>query len=169
MHRSGANLRSSDYQPSTLPMRHCYLIPNSILRVFIQMFPLLVLLVASMLLLWSMMLLASMQLKVFLLLSALLLLASMLLSLLMLLLAPMYLLVFLRLLALLLLALLHYECCSMMSLLLLFFPTPCRKSLPDSSGPWKEAFCIPHCREILVPGARQGLPPEARLLWHGGM
>ncbi len=63
------------------------------------------------------MLLASMLLKVFLLLSALLLLASMLLSLLMLLLAPMHLLVFLRLLALLLLAFLHYECCSMMSLL----------------------------------------------------
>ncbi len=61
------------------------------------------------------------------------------------------------------LALLHYECCSMMSLLLLFFPSPCRKSLR------KEAFCILQCREILVPGARQGLPPEARLLWHGGM
>ncbi len=28
MHRSGANLRSSDYQPSTLPMRHCYLISD---------------------------------------------------------------------------------------------------------------------------------------------
>ena len=28
MHRSGANLRSSDYQPSTLLMRHCYLVPN---------------------------------------------------------------------------------------------------------------------------------------------
>jgi hypothetical protein len=64
----------------------------SILRVFMQMFPLLVLLVASMLLLWSMMLLASMLLKVFLLLLALLLVASMLLSLLMLFLAPMYLL-----------------------------------------------------------------------------
>jgi hypothetical protein len=49
-----------------------------ILRVFMQMFPLLVLLVASMLLPWCMMLLASMLLKVFLLLSALLLLASML-------------------------------------------------------------------------------------------
>ncbi len=104
-----------------------------------------------------------MLLKVFFLLSAPLLLANMLLSLLMLLLAPMHLLVFLRLLALLLLALLHYECYSMMSLLLLFFPSPCRKSLPDSSGPWKEVFCIPQCREFLVPGARQGLPPEARL------
>ncbi len=26
MHRSGANLQSSDYQPNTLPMRHCYLV-----------------------------------------------------------------------------------------------------------------------------------------------
>jgi hypothetical protein len=150
-------------------MRHCSHVHNYNFKIFIQMFPLLVLLVASMLLPWCMMLLASMLLKVFLLLSALLLLASMLLSLLMLLLAPMYLLVFLRLLDLLLLALLHYECCSMMSLLLLFFPSPCRKSLPDSSGPRKEVFCILQCREILVPGARQGLPPEARLLWHGGM
>ena len=54
---------------------------------------------------------------------ALLVLTSLLVSLLMLLLAPMYLLVFLRLLALLFLALLHYECCSMMSLLLLFSRT----------------------------------------------
>jgi hypothetical protein len=107
--------------------------------------------------------------QVFLLLSSLLLLASMLLSLLMLFLAPMHLLVFLRLLALLLLALLHYECCSMMSLLLLFFLSPCRKSLVNSLAPWKEAFYIPQCRGILVPGARQGLHPEARLLWHGGM
>jgi hypothetical protein len=108
-------------------------------------------------------------LQVFLPLSALLLLASMLLSLLMLLLAPMHSLVFLRLLALLLLALLHYECCSMMSLLLFFSLSPCRKSLVDSSGPWKAAFCIPQCQEILAPGARQGLPPDPRLLWHGGM
>ncbi len=116
------------------------------------MFPLLVLLVASMLLPRCMMLLASMLLKVFLLLSALLLLASMLLSLLMLLLAPMYLLVFLRLLALLLLALLHYECCSMMSMMLLFFPVPMPEKssglfgsleesllhspMPGNSGPW---------------------------------
>ncbi len=71
MHRSGANLRSSDYQPNTLPMRHCYLVHNSNFKTIIQMFPLLVLLVASMLLPWCMMLLASMLLKVFLLLSAL--------------------------------------------------------------------------------------------------
>jgi hypothetical protein len=38
------------------------------------------------------------------------------------------LLVFLLLLALLLLALLHYECCTMVSLLLLFSPRPCRKT-----------------------------------------
>jgi hypothetical protein len=50
-----------------------------------------------------------------------------------LLLAPMHLLVFLLLLALVLLELLHYECCRMVSLLLLFFPCPCRKSLLDSS------------------------------------
>jgi hypothetical protein len=103
-------------------------------------------------------------------------------------LAPMLLPVFLLLLALLILALLHYECCSMMSLLLLFFPRPCRKILPDSSGPWKGFFCIPKCRKslpvsgmrpfsfyippclkILVPRARPSLPPEASLLWQGGM
>jgi hypothetical protein len=44
-------------------------------------------------------------------------------------------------------------------LAVVFFPSPCRKSLPDSSGPWREAFCIPQCREIIVPGDRQGLPP----------
>ncbi len=27
MHRSGANLRPSDYQPNTIPMHHCYLVP----------------------------------------------------------------------------------------------------------------------------------------------
>jgi hypothetical protein len=169
VHRSGANLRSSDFQPSTLPMRHCYIVQNfnfkSIYPDVSSVRP--VSCAHALALVHD--LVASMLLKVFPLLSALLLLVSMLLSFLMLLLAPMYLLVFLRLLALLLLALLYYECCSMMSLLLLFFPSPCRKSLPDSLGPWKEAFCIPQCREILVPGARQGLPPEARLLWHGGM
>ncbi len=29
MHRSGANLQSSDYKPDTLPMRHCYLVHDS--------------------------------------------------------------------------------------------------------------------------------------------
>ena len=56
--------------------------------------------------------------------------------------------VFLLWLALLLLALLHYECCSMMSLLLRFFPRPCRKSLLDFSGPWKETFCIPNAGKV---------------------
>ncbi len=84
------------------------------------------------------------------------------------LLAPMLLPVFLLLLVLLMLAffLLHYECCSMMSLLLLFFPAP----MPEKfSGPWNKTFYIPPCLKILVPRARPGLPPGARLLWHGGM
>jgi hypothetical protein len=69
--------------------------------------------------------------------------------------APMHLLVFLLLLALFLLESLHYECCSMMSLLLFFFPRSCQKSLPDSSSPWKQIFCIPKCRKSLpVPGMR---------------
>ncbi len=38
-----------------------------------------------------------------------------------------------------------------------------------SSGPRNATFYIPPCREILVPGARPGLPPGARLLWHGAM
>jgi hypothetical protein len=75
-------------------------------------------------------------------------------------------LVFLLLLALLLLALLHYESCSKMSLLLLFFPRPCRKSLPDSSGPRKEAFCIPKCRKSLpVPGMRPFSFPHSGKFW----
>jgi hypothetical protein len=126
-----------------------------------------------------------MLLQVFLLLSALLLLASKLLSLLMLFLDPMHLLVFLLLLALLLLETLHYECCSMMSLLLLFsrphagkvFRTlqvsgrrPLHSQMPEKfSGPRKATFHILSCRKILVPVARPGLPPGARLLWHGGM
>jgi hypothetical protein len=61
----------------------------------------------------------------------------------------MHLVVFLLLLVLLLLELLHYECCSLMSLLLLFFPRPCQKSLLDSSGPWKQTFCIPKCQKSL--------------------
>ncbi len=28
MHRSGANLQTSDYKPDTLPMRHCYFVHN---------------------------------------------------------------------------------------------------------------------------------------------
>jgi hypothetical protein len=28
VHRSGANLQSTDCQPNTLPMRHCYLVHN---------------------------------------------------------------------------------------------------------------------------------------------
>ncbi len=35
-----------------------------------------------------------------------------------------------------------------------------------SSGPWKTTFYMPQYRKILVPGARPGLPPEARLLCH---
>ncbi len=112
------------------------------------MFPLFVLLVASMLLLWSMMLLASMLLKVLLLLSALLLLASMPLSFTHALAGTHVLACVSEVVGSLLLALLHYECCSMMSLLLLFFPSPCRKSLPDSSGHWKEAFAFPNARKF---------------------
>ncbi len=109
---------------------------------------------------------ASMLLQVFLLLSAQLLLASMLLSLAMLLLAPMLLQVFLLLLAVLLLALLHYECCSMMSLLLLFFPRPWQKSLSDSLSPWKETFCIPECRKCLpVPGMRPFTSLNGGIFW----
>jgi hypothetical protein len=107
----------------------------------------------------------------------------MLLSLPMLLPAPMLLQVFLLLLALLFLALLHYECCSMMSLLLLFFSAPMRKNsyglfrslerdllhsqIPEkSSGPRNATFCIPQCRKIVVPGARPGL--QAWKMSHSG-
>ncbi len=169
------------YQCATVTL---FIIP--ILRVFMQMFPLLVLLVASMLLLWSMMLLASILLKVFLLLSALLLLASMLLSLLMLFLAPMYLLVFLRLLALLLLAWLHYECYSMMSLLLLFFPSPCQEKssglfgslegsllhspMPRNSGPWSKARSHSRGQTFMAwRNVKRLFPGTGRLFRHLGM
>jgi hypothetical protein len=69
--------------------------------------------------------------------------ASMLLSLLMLLLAPMHLLVFLRLLALLLLALLHYECCSMMYLLLLFSHPYAGKVFRTLRVPRRKPFAFP--------------------------
>ncbi len=108
---------------------------------FVGVFFLALLLLASMILFSPMMLLSSMLLQVFFLLPAqqfdvavihavagvffllpaLQLLASMLFSLPMLLVAAMLLLVFLLLLALLLLALLHYECCSMVSFLLLWY------------------------------------------------
>ncbi len=53
-----------------------------------------------------------------------------------------------------------------MSLLLLFFPCPCRKCLLDSSGPWKQIFCIPRCRKrIPVPGMRPFTFPHARKFW----
>ncbi len=128
VHRSGVNFRPSEFQLDTLPIRHCYTFKNVNLRVLMQ---------------------------VFLLLSAPLFLAFMLLSLLILLLATMHLLVFLLLsallmLALLLLALLHYECCSMMSLLLLF-PAP---MMEKSSGPRNETFYIHPCHKSLVPGGR---------------
>ncbi len=130
------------------------------------------------------MLVASMLLQVFLLLLALLLLASMLLSILTLLLAPLHLLVFLLLLALLLLALVHYECCSMISLLLLFFLRPCQKGLLD---PRRRPFTLPYAensgpsRPGLPPGAwlvqtfpafgnaKGLLPGTRRVFWHGGM
>ncbi len=38
-----------------------------------------------------------------------------------------------------------------------------------ASGPWNAIFYIPPCQKMLVPGARPGLPPGARILWHGGM
>jgi hypothetical protein len=38
-----------------------------------------------------------------------------------------------------------------------------------SSGPWNATFYIPPCLKILVPEARQGLAPGARLLWQRGM
>ncbi len=37
-----------------------------------------------------------------------------------------------------------------------------------ASGPWNATFFIPPCQKMLVPGARPGLPPGARILWHGG-
>ncbi len=73
-----------------------------------------------------------------------LLVASMLLSLLRLLLAPMHLLVFLRLLAYLLLALLHYECCSMMSLLLLFSRPHAGKVFRTLRVPGRKPFAFPN-------------------------
>ncbi len=79
-----------------------------------------------------------MLLQVFLLLSALLLLVSMLLSLLM------HLLVFLRLLALLLLVLVHYECCSMMSLLLHFSRPHAGKVFRTFPVPGRRLFAFPN-------------------------
>jgi hypothetical protein len=143
-------------------------------------------LLAYMILPYSVMLPASMLLQVFLLLSDRLLLASMLLSFPMLLLAPMLLQVFLLSLDCLLLALLHYECCSMMSFLLLFSRAHAGKVFRTLRVPGRRPFAFPNagkvfrspeCDLLHSPMLENSGPwSQARssssgviLLWHGGM
>ncbi len=100
MHRSDSNLRSSDYHPDTLTMRHCYLVQgfnfeSSYSGVSSVGPP--VSSVHALALFHEVAGIHATVLQVFLMLSSLLLLAFMLLSLLMLFLAPMHLLVYLRL------------------------------------------------------------------------
>ncbi len=61
-----------------------------------------------------------------------------------------FLLVFLLLLALLLLALLHYECCSIMSLLLFFFPRPAGKVFRTLQVPGRRPFSVPNAGKVFL-------------------
>ncbi len=153
VHRSDTNLQSSDYQPNTLPMRHCYLVPISNFKSFY----------AGVSSVWPISGIHALALdhdvagihaieSVSCVVSPTV--------------TSVHALVFTH-----ALAGTHALACAsevvgssvagVFALWMLqhdvlavtFFPSPCRKSLPDSSGPWKEAFYIPQCREILVPGA----------------